>query len=545
MSDLSDYGMTSDMLPEWMRQRRYQVDWALTFNLLLGLMACLPLLLSRGALSSVGAQLEAWRIYAVSEQILDGYIYPRWTPFFNQGFGSPAFNYISPLPHFMGAAHRILGQTSPYTSVRFMLIVSIMLGGLGVFLFVRQRWSVKAALLASFCFLASPFVVRYAPYTQTDIGWLMATSLFMVGLWTVDRTQRSGDSASLTYTAVSAACLLLAENTLSLILYLVLWLWIAINHLQRGDYRYTRIVVAGLVVGLLLSAFFTLPFISETTAHWIEGKKPGGSDLGHFFDVSPVKDALQIGIPLLTALLMGIIWMLLHPRRDWALNSLILLVLTAILWMFQEDIWQPFHGFAPLLPDMLLGPVSIITAVIAGVLVQKMRLVYQGLFVVITLLSALAFVELHAFEDDSMPLTVERYQQFERETGIYATLPGGLLLPEEVSGLPEKPRRLVEAPRTMEILYGTVDTTHIEFFVEADSEDRVLVQSFAYDGWHLTNNRQEARFGEVDGLLSIPVDEGLNRIELTLHSTEVQIWGIVTSSVGLLMLVMLNYGLDE
>src|SRR5216683_752529 len=103
--------VTLDDLPMWMRPRRFAPDWGLLIVLGFSLILIAPLVLRPGLPQDTDAELNEYRSLEVARLVQSGTLYSRWAPDFNEEYGSPLFNYLAPLPHYLAGYHQAITET--------------------------------------------------------------------------------------------------------------------------------------------------------------------------------------------------------------------------------------------------------------------------------------------------------------------------------------------------------------------------------------------------------------------------------------------------
>lgn len=252
--------LTYDDLPPWMRKTRRGVDWAFLVVVVLCGVIVWPLFVRSGMPANPGAWVEVVRTVEMAESIQAGVLYPRWAADFNFGYGSPLWNYLAPLPHYLTGWHRVLVQSGPEESVKTIMAASVGLCGLSMFSFVRRRWGTYAGLVAAVTFLFSPQIALVKPYLASDLGGLLATGLFLLALWAFDRlleTQRGWD---LCLAAGAVAAVWLAHTPLNLLLVGILAGWLIWRTVAGwGEGRVARWAWLAGGLGTALAVFYWLP----------------------------------------------------------------------------------------------------------------------------------------------------------------------------------------------------------------------------------------------------------------------------------------------
>lgn len=252
-------GLRYEDLPTWMRRTHRELDWPFLVMALVALMSAWPFLTRAGLPVTPAMRALVARTVEMAESIQAGVLYPRWAPDFNYGYGSPLWNYLAPLPHYLTGLHRVLAQSSAELSVKAVFVLALLLNGLGMFSFVRRRWGTYAGILAAAIYVYSPQLVQNVPYIQGDLALLLAFGLWWLALWALDRVLVIGSGEELGGAVVTVALLWLTHAPLNLLLVALLGLWLVWQRWARRSAQHLGRAVAALGLGTGLSAFYWLP----------------------------------------------------------------------------------------------------------------------------------------------------------------------------------------------------------------------------------------------------------------------------------------------
>jgi hypothetical protein len=102
----------------------------------------------------------AW-LYEMDQAIRSGKFPPRYTPSLSYGFGYPLFNFVFPLPFYLGEVFHLLGF-SLVNSVKIVLALSLFLSFFSMYLLLKKFTDKYLSLLGATIYL-------YAPYRATDV----------------------------------------------------------------------------------------------------------------------------------------------------------------------------------------------------------------------------------------------------------------------------------------------------------------------------------------------------------------------------------------
>lgn len=252
-----------------------QIDRRLLFQaaaLVIGLAAAWPLFSEPGLLNTRGGGDSPFLLQRLQQMVValeDGHFPARWMADANYGYGYPFFNYYAPLSIYAGALFRFLGyDTIP--AIKLAQLAGFLLAAGGMF-YLARRWigSATAGLLASAAYTLAPFHMVNVYVRGDSLAEFWAMALYPWTLLAADEVVHRPGPRSALLLGLSYGVLVLCHNISALIftpfllLYLALALW---GHEGKLESRRTGLLfaAAGLVLGLLLSAWFWLPALAES-----------------------------------------------------------------------------------------------------------------------------------------------------------------------------------------------------------------------------------------------------------------------------------------
>jgi uncharacterized membrane protein len=208
--------------------------------------------------------LQVGRLYEMELCIKDGQIPCRWVPDMGYSYGYPLFNYYPPFPYYLGLVFRLLGF-SFIDSVKLLFVLGFLVSGILMYLLGLELWGEWGGLLSSVLYL-------FVPYHSVDVYvrgamnefWAMA---FLPGIfWALSRIIKGEDrKISVIFLAVFCGLLLLSHNLMAFIFApgLAFFALILIYY-QKENWQQNLIsLLYGVIFGLGLAAFFTLPVLFE------------------------------------------------------------------------------------------------------------------------------------------------------------------------------------------------------------------------------------------------------------------------------------------
>jgi hypothetical protein len=237
-------------------------SWALA--LLLPLFAAVPALVNPIEEHAVDAALfHVYRAVVFAAAQADGWLYPRWVPGINGGLGGPLFTFYSPLIYFLMTVFHAPGVPFALTwrLVVALAFVAASAGtfGLGLALFRRADVALAGAALYTY----SPYLLRELFERGSPQG--VAIAFYPWVLWGLMALAERPTGIRLALASGAWAALILTHNAGALLALPVLVLWWGFIGLRNGP-RGALLTALALVGGLLLAAFFLLPFMAERSA---------------------------------------------------------------------------------------------------------------------------------------------------------------------------------------------------------------------------------------------------------------------------------------
>jgi hypothetical protein len=567
--------------------RLRRVDLGILVALLVCLLAVWPLLSRSGLPQDTDAELHIYRTAELSHVLQGGALYPRWAPDFYFGYGYPIFNYYAPLVYYLGAALGFIPGVSIVLAVRVVFVLGLLAAGTGMFAFVRRHWGARAGLVAAAAYVYAPYIQYVDLYARGVLPESFSLGLFpwvLLAFSAPGPPAPSGGSLRwrLPLAAVLLATLITAHNLLALVLTTMLAGWILWQLVISGRRR-PWWLVAALVLGVALSAFFWLPVALEGDAVQLGNVV---SDGGHFdfrnhflslrellsptalLDLGASDPFYRFSLGLLQwpLALAGVIAVTLRrPRRRSpatyfiaaaVLFLLLLLPLSAPIW--DHVPLMPFLQF----PWRLLGPVAACLAILAGVGVAHLeraagsRWADRGAAAAVLLFLGLALPLTYPapWPADFGPTDPASIIQAERRGRWLGTTSTGDFIPASVVVIPPLNEHLVNSYHQA----GPIDrvnritlpagTTVVQtgdrplawtYQIAGDDPFVFRLLHFYFPGWSATLDGVPVAIepAEPDGLMTIEVPAGSHTLAVRFGDTPPRAvgWAISIAALALLL----------
>ena len=416
---------------------RFDPGWGLLLVLLVG--ALWPFVSRAGLPVATDAELHVFRLAALARLVGEGAIYPRWVPEFYYGYGYPIFNYYAPLSYYAGLPLALLPGLGAVAGVKFVFCAALVGGAAGLYGYARALWGRPAGLLAAAAFAYAPYIQYVDPHARGDLAEAFSFGVFPLALWALDAYRRRGGGGAWFAGTLGVAAIILSHNLMAMVFFALLlawWVWQLLGARLAPDpavpLRRLAWVLAALLLGVVLSAFFWLPVALEQNA--IDLRTLIGAGAGDNFDFR--NHFLSLRTLLSPSLRLD--WGATEPRflfnlgvGQWLLALLgatllaarrvtrerwqaAFFVVSALALVFMTlPLSQPVWEWVPLLPLMqfpwrLLGPLALLLALPAAAAMSALtawrpRLPWGAAGLLLLLLPALPLTQVPPWSADFGP----------------------------------------------------------------------------------------------------------------------------------------------
>jgi len=215
--------------------------------------------------------------FGVSDDTLVGWLYemdravkifqipPRFVPDLSFGFGYPLFNFVYPLPFYIGELFRLTGL-SLVDSAKIVFGLSIPFSMLFMYRLLKEFLNKELSLAGAVLYV-------YAPYRATEmfvrgaIGEIVAFVFIpLVALSFIKLTKEKISKYWLGVAGLSVAALVLSHNIIAYMFFPLALILLAARIILLVKDKKKAILgsLIGILLGLLISAYFWLPAIYES-----------------------------------------------------------------------------------------------------------------------------------------------------------------------------------------------------------------------------------------------------------------------------------------
>ncbi len=482
----------------------------------------------------------AW-LQQMDQIVKDGQIPPRYVPDLSYGFGYPLFNFISPLPYYLGVIFHTVGLSYVY-SIKAIFILSLIFSALGMYMLVSY-------LAGETLGIASSILYIYSPYRATDIyvrGALGESFSFVflpLIIYCLIKLSESADKYEqkkwVAWGLLTVAGLILTHNIVS---YMFLPLALVIGLILLRKQIVSLVLFFG--GGLLASLFFWLPAIIDSKLmkyetvfnyfdhfpsikqliipYWGYGASvPGNFDLMSFF----------IGETNLIILFTAIIYFIfIRKSLNKLINkifkwSILLLFLSLFMMNFRSSfIWE----YVPLIkyfqfPWRFLTIIVFASSVMMIIFKNSRYIKYISILMVITsILTNYQRFRPHDYLDRYDNYYISRYIPVPIPSNDYKNLKEEYLrLPLSNQFRPQKIESKI-FPETNEIIKITsLNNLDSKIVINASKSLTLSYNKYNFPGWEIIVDGKKAEIynGVPYGQIEFKIDSGYHQILIRFRET--------------------------
>lgn len=233
-------------------------------NLTFGLVIALGLtgwFIQSGWLSNSWTQIYNHRLFFLHQCLVDGQIPCRYVMDMERMFGSPVFNYIGPLPYYLGdLAYRFIHNISVVVKLLFLI------GGVGSlffsYLLIKRYRSERVALVGSVVYLVAALVVMMQGFGDPlsklwTMMWLPGVLLALRRLWMGPSLLNGLMLGGFVWALLLSRMANFSQFVPLLVIVILVW-W-----LVKHSWRFLVYSMIGVMFGVWLGAFYLLPMTFE------------------------------------------------------------------------------------------------------------------------------------------------------------------------------------------------------------------------------------------------------------------------------------------
>lgn len=213
----------------------------------------------------------AW-LFEMDKIIKIWQIPPRFVPDLSFGFGYPLFNFVFPLPFYLGELFNLTGF-SLVDSVKLVYGISLVGSSLVMYLLLKEFLNKELSVVGSLIYLYTPYRATDV-YSRGAIGESLSFVFLPLIIFSIiriyksyeDKLNKKLDWKNISIFSFSLAALILSHNIVSYMFFPFVLLLILIFLLTLVNKRsFVLSNILGIIFGLSISIYFWLPAIIESS----------------------------------------------------------------------------------------------------------------------------------------------------------------------------------------------------------------------------------------------------------------------------------------
>lgn len=493
-------------------------------------------------------------------QLGGGELYPRWLQGMNGGLGSPDLFVYGPLPYYAAAVfHPFTGPGREVYDMGLSIVLALILAGVAAYFWLGQLAGGRLVpTVAALVYIAVPYYLKTDLYTRCALAEFWAFAWMPLILCFTAVLLRSFSAAALAGLAVGWGLLLITHLFTAMLfapLSLVYAAWVTSPRQRAAS---LTAVVAGMLLGVALSAFYLFPALSYEkyiSAYKLIQTRPDYRFDRNFLFSAIARTPYLNGLSRFTAWTAGVAALfaasafmassgrLIREALYWVIVAFI-----SFFLMLPASTW--FWAHAPLLgaiqfPSRLNTLLTVATAALATIGMESLRRQWQwpkAVLVGLALLLATAWIRPLFFTMGYQDGQVQRLGDLNLDYLITAwaqwTNPRLLSL----RGIPLDAGAAKVDSQGGTAIPGRWEPRLIEFHTNSGSETWVTVKQFYFPLWTaaLAQGRPLAlRPSSPEGLITVRVPAGAADVRLLLVRGIPELAGAALSGITAIALVLL------
>lgn len=212
--------------------------------------------------------VQVIRVFEMNKCFLDHQLPCRWVPDLGGLYGYPIFNYYAPLPYYFGEliyffTHSLLISAKVMFAFPFILSYTFM------YFLGSNLWGKTGGFLSAVFYTFAPYHALDF-YVRGAMGEMWSLMFFPAIFWSIIKLRERVTIANVLLLALLFAGLITSHNLSTMIFLPLCLVWIVINYWKSKESRFLYLSFIGLILGILLSAFYFFPVIFEKNLVHIE-----------------------------------------------------------------------------------------------------------------------------------------------------------------------------------------------------------------------------------------------------------------------------------
>lgn len=202
-------------------------------------------------------------LFEMDRVIKMGQIPPRFVPDLSFGFGYPLFNFVFPLPFYMAEVFHLIGFNL-VDSIKLLFLLSLPISGIFMYQLLREFTGNLLSLTGAILYIYTPYRAVDI-YIRGAIGEIVSFVFLPLIALSFLKIKKSGSLRWVGIGALALASLVLSHNITAYMFFPFVVLLIVLLFDAKKDSKYLTNIFKTIFLSLLISAYFWLPAIYESS----------------------------------------------------------------------------------------------------------------------------------------------------------------------------------------------------------------------------------------------------------------------------------------
>ncbi|MDO8638545.1 MAG: glycosyltransferase family 39 protein [Candidatus Daviesbacteria bacterium] len=506
-------------------------------------------------------------LFEMDRSLQAGQFPPRFVPDLSFGFGYPLFNFVFPLPFYIGEIFHKLGL-SFVDSIKGVFLLSFLLSAIFMYCLLKEFTSKILSFTGALIYL-------YTPYRSTDVyirgavGEALSFVFFPLTILSIYKLSQKNNFRWVGIGALSILGLILSHNIAAymfLPLAATFGLFLLLANLK--DFKTIFLKFVGMfLLGLISTSYFWLPALQDNSLmkydtifdfkdHFptlIQLIKPyfgyGASVPGPYDGMSFFLGTANILLVVIALVSLGLF------RKKYSSIQIIILIWSFIslgLAIFMMNyrstfIWENI----PLLPYFqfpwryLMVTTFITPLLLISLEISRFKQAFAVVLLAAVVLINWSYFKPHDFLGRMDAYYLNRYIPYPEASMDYKlTKEEYLRLPKETSQRPSQNYPLIFPKDNLNIEVKEINSLHQIINISSSKEQVINYSKYNFPGWSLKVNgiHMVIKTGQPFGQISFVLPQGNSTIEILFQETGFKLILDVVSVVGLILAIYLATG---
>ena len=258
--------------------------WPVIFILIFSLFSFTPFFIK--GFFPIHDDTQVARVFEMSKALKDGVFPVRWSEDLGYGYGYPIFNYYDPLAYYIGGSINAAGVNA-LSATKIMMIAAIILSALSMYLLASEFWGIWGGILSSLLYVYAPYHAVDI-YVRGDFAETLAYAFIPLVFYGLFKTYKNLKWQYVLITTLSVAAIIISHNLTALMISPFIILFALYLIIKSDNKKKTAgLIFFGILAGLLISAFYSIPAIFEMKFTNVISQIGGGANFRDHFVCLP------------------------------------------------------------------------------------------------------------------------------------------------------------------------------------------------------------------------------------------------------------------